>query len=68
MAIKQPSTSDSNADRNDPEPIDCRAEAELDYNDPDRPLSISIDVPADVVDDPDEVLESVSISAKLVDE
>lgn len=53
-----------------PEPIDVEATAELDYAaDPDRPLSIKLEVPAGVVDDDlDDVLEAVSIEARLVDE
>jgi len=54
-----------------PAPIDVDATAELDYaSDPERPLSIELEIPAGVVDEDelDDVLETVSIDARIADE
>ena len=61
----------SSADEETPEPIEVGASAQLDYaDDPTRPLSIDVAIPAGVIDedDLDGVLESVSIDARIVDE
>lgn len=54
-----------------PEPIGIEATAELDYAaDPERPLSIELEVPAGVVDDVDldDALAAVSIEARIAEE
>jgi hypothetical protein len=53
----------------DPEPIALEATAELDYSsDPDRPLTVEVELPGDVVDDPESALEAVAIRATVADE
>lgn len=55
----------------DPEPIEVDAIAKLDYaTDPEQPLSIELEVPAGVIDEDElgDVLDAVSINARIADE
>ena len=62
------SSNDTTTDT-DPEPIDCNARAQLDYAaDPDRPLSIHVEIPPGVVEDAQDVTDAVQLSASVVDE
>jgi len=63
------SSNDTTTDT-DPEPIDCNARAQLDYaTDPDRPLSIHVEIPPGVVGSRlEDVTDAVQVSASVVDE
>jgi len=53
----------------DPEPIRCNAHAELDWSTaPERPLSIHVEIPPGLVEDVQDVTETVEISASVADE
>ena len=62
--------SPNDTDDADPEPIDCNARAQLDYaTDPDRPLSIHVEIPSGVVGSRlEDVTDAVQLSASVVDE
>jgi len=52
----------------DPEAIPLEATATLDYStNPDRPVTVEVELPADVVDDPQAAIEAVTIRATVDD-
>ena len=52
----------------DPEPIPLEATATLDYSTAGPPITVSLELPGDVVDDPQAAIEAVSIRATIADE
>ena len=67
MSVTDSTDTDTAVD--DPEPIPLEATATLDYStNPDRPVTVEVELPADVVDDPQAAIEAVSIRATIADE
>ena len=62
-------STDTDTPTADPEPIPLEATATLDYStNPDRPVTVEVELPGDVVDDPQAAIEAVTIRATVDDE
>ena len=67
MSVTDSTDTDTAVD--DPEPIPLEATATLDYStNPDRPVTVEVELPGDVVDDPQAAIEAVTIRATVDDE
>ena len=66
MSVTDSTDTDTAVD--DPEPIPLEATATLDYSTAGPPITVSLELPGDVVDDPELATEAVSIRATIADE
>ena len=66
MSVTDSTDTDTAVD--DPEPIPLEATATLDYSTAGPPITVSLELPGDVVDDPQAAIEAVTIRATVDDE
>ena len=61
-------STDTDTAVDDPEPIPLETTATLDYSTAGPPITVSLELPGDVVDDPELATEAVTIRATVDDE